>query len=212
MLDAIPDDAVGRALKATMHYFATGEILPLGQLEMIVFSAFKVNVDEALDDYQRRSEIGKNGGKAKKAVSKEPMPSSAKQCLAMPGIANQCLPVPGSANQCLAIPTEGEGEEEGDKEGEEEGEREDRDFDSHTFSPPSVKEVYAFCQEMGFGIDAERFVDYYTATGWRIGSTPISDWKAVVKNWNRKERKNGNLTADDKAEAGSLWPVIGTVV
>ena len=79
MLDAIPDDAVGRALKASMHYFATGEILPLGQLETIVFSALKANVDEALDDYQWRSENGKHGGRPKKAVKEKPMQTSENQ-------------------------------------------------------------------------------------------------------------------------------------
>ena len=194
MLDAIPDDAVGRALKASMHYFATGEILPLGQLDNIAFAAFKVNVDEAIADYKKDVENGRRGGRPKKTLQQKPPLREAN---------------PPQPHQTEG---EGDGEGEGDKEGEEEGEREDRDFDSHTFSPPSVKEVFAFCQEMGYGIDAERFVDYYTAIGWRIGATPISDWKAVVKNWNRKERKHGNLTADDKAEAGSLWPVIGTVV
>ena len=190
MLDAIPDDAVGRALKATMHYFATGEIRPLGPLERIAFAAFKVNVDEAVADYKKDVENGKRGGRPRKDLDEKPPLREANP----------------------PQPHQTEGEEEGDKDKEKEGEREDRDVDSHTFSPPSVKEVRAYCQEMGFGIDAERFVDYYTAIGWRIGATPIADWKAVVKNWNRKERKNGNIAADDKAEAGSLWPVIGTVV
>ena len=104
MLDAIPDEAVGRALKATMHYFATGEVLPLEQLEGIVFAALKTSVDEAIADYKQDVENGKRGGRPRKALLQKP-------------------PLRG-ANPPQPYQTEGEeeGEEEGDKEGDREGE------------------------------------------------------------------------------------------
>lgn len=60
------------------------------------------------------------------------------------------------------------------------------------FTPPTVDEVEAYCQEMGYGIDPDRFVDYYTANGWMAGKTHMKDWKAAVRNWerSRKEKKN----------------------
>lgn len=38
------------------------------------------------------------------------------------------------------------------------------------FSPPTVDEVKAYCAEKGYDIDPDRFVDYYTSNGWRVGS------------------------------------------
>ena len=32
----------------------------------------------------------------------------------------------------------------------------------------------------------ERFMDYYTANGWRLGKSEMKDWKAVVRNWERQ--------------------------
>jgi hypothetical protein len=63
---------------------------------------------------------------------------------------------------------------------------------SNVFTPPTVDEVEAYCQEMGYGIDPDRFVDYYTANGWMAGKTHMKDWKAAVRNWerSRKEKKN----------------------
>lgn len=56
------------------------------------------------------------------------------------------------------------------------------------FSPPSVDEVMAYCQERKNRIDPEAFVDYYTANGWVQGKgKPIKDWKATVRTWERRD-------------------------
>ena len=75
----------------------------------------------------------------------------------------------------------------------------------HRFSPPSVDDVRAYCTENGFRVDPDRFVDFYTSNGWRVGKNPMKDWKAAVRSWERKEKPNG------KAESKPLWNV-GTVV
>lgn len=52
------------------------------------------------------------------------------------------------------------------------------------FEIPTVEEVYLYCEERHNGIDAQRFVDYYTARGWK----GIKDWKAQIRVWeNRKD-------------------------
>lgn len=54
------------------------------------------------------------------------------------------------------------------------------------FTPPSVAEVRAYCQERQNNVDPERFVDYYTSNGWRVGKNPMKDWKAAVRSWERQ--------------------------
>lgn len=57
------------------------------------------------------------------------------------------------------------------------------------FTPPTVEEVRAYCQERNNGIDPERFVDFYEANGWVQGKgKPIRDWKACVRNWERRDQ------------------------
>lgn len=55
------------------------------------------------------------------------------------------------------------------------------------FIPPTVEEVDAYCRERENGIDAQEFVDFYTANGWVQGkqSKPIKDWQACVRTWER---------------------------
>lgn len=65
--------------------------------------------------------------------------------------------------------------------------------ESNTLShcvPPTVEEVYLYCEKRHNGIDAQRFVDYYTARGWKN----ITDWKAQIRVWeNREDRKDIDL-------------------
>lgn len=60
---------------------------------------------------------------------------------------------------------------------------------SEHFTPPTDEEVKAYCQEKGFDLDAERFVDYYTANGWKVGKNPMKDWKAAVRSWVRRDKE-----------------------
>lgn len=56
------------------------------------------------------------------------------------------------------------------------------------FVPPNVDEVRAYCTEKGYTLDADRFVDYYTSNGWKVGKNPMKDWRAAVRTWNTKEQ------------------------
>ncbi len=70
------------------------------------------------------------------------------------------------------------------------------------FTPPTVQQVQEYVDEKGYHIDAERFVDYYTSNGWKVGKNSMKDWKAAVRTW---ERNNyGNDTGRSYSERGSL--------
>jgi len=55
------------------------------------------------------------------------------------------------------------------------------------FTAPTVQEVADYCRERGNQVDAQRFVDYYTANGWRVGKNPMKDWRAAVRTWEKQE-------------------------
>ena len=56
------------------------------------------------------------------------------------------------------------------------------------FVPPTVQDVAEYCRGKGYAVNAERFVDYYTANGWEVGENPMKDWKAAVRTWTAKEK------------------------
>ena len=53
---------------------------------------------------------------------------------------------------------------------------------------PTVWEVENFCRTQGLLlVDAQRFVDYYEANGWKVGRNPMRSWQAAARNWQRRE-------------------------
>lgn len=60
---------------------------------------------------------------------------------------------------------------------------------SNRFTPPTVEEVREYCKERRNKVNAEHFVDYYEANGWRVGKNPMRDWKAAIRTWERNETK-----------------------
>ena len=78
------------------------------------------------------------------------------------------------------------------------------------FRKPTVEEVCAYCRERGNGIDPAYFVDYYDSKGWMIGKSKMKDWKATVRNWERRERNSQNGTRDKAS--GVAAPGYGDVV
>lgn len=76
------------------------------------------------------------------------------------------------------------------------GEAADKPPRAARFTPPTVDEVRDYCQERGSSVDPEKFVDFYSANGWKQGrNKPIVDWKAAVRTW---ERSDAQQKARDK--------------
>lgn len=66
------------------------------------------------------------------------------------------------------------------------------------FIPPTVEEVKEYCIERNNNVDAERFIDYYTANGWKVGKNSMKDWKAAVRTWERRSDNGGYNTNSKK--------------
>ena len=56
------------------------------------------------------------------------------------------------------------------------------------FTPPTAGEVEAYAQEAGISLDAGAFCDFYAAKGWKVGQSPMRDWRAAARNWARRDR------------------------
>lgn len=78
--------------------------------------------------------------------------------------------------------------------------KEDKELDKNKktnsrFAPPTVEQVKAYCLERGNSVDAETFVDFYTAKGWKVGRDTMKDWKACVRTWEKRDNKPKGLAA-----------------
>ena len=164
LMDAVPDEVAGRAVKAALRYFDTGETVELDSLAGAVFAALKPHIDEAFEDFQETSEKNRRNAKVRWE--------------------NRCMPSDATGNHSLpndAKNAEEEGEE-GEGEEEKEGDMVDKPPKPAHISPPSVDAVREYCAKQGYtAIDPIRFVNYYAARNWMSGKTAITDWRAALE-------------------------------
>ena len=67
--------------------------------------------------------------------------------------------------------------------------RNEKDIVEKRFAPPSTQEVEEYCKERGNSVDAQMFVDFYSAKGWKVGSQTMKDWRACVRTWERRDNR-----------------------
>lgn len=83
------------------------------------------------------------------------------------------------------------------------------------FTKPTLEEVKNYCKERNNGINPEHFIDFYESKNWMIGKNKMKDWKAAIRTWegrNKKEVPNWfdktnqmeELTEEEKKEMDDL--------
>ena len=166
-LDAIEplgDAERGRLFTSLLTYARTGEAPQLGGNERFLFPMMRAQLDRDIAAMAGVSEARSKAAKASKSSKCEQMQQM-------------------QANAANASKSSKDKDKDKDKDEDEDkkgnGAREAR------FTPPSVEEVAAYCQERGNGVDASRFVDFYSSKGWMVGKSKMKDWKAAVRNWER---------------------------
>ena len=69
-----------------------------------------------------------------------------------------------------------------------------KERNNNIFVPPSVDDIRNYCKERRNQVDAQSFVDFYTANGWVQGKgKPIKDWKACVRTWEKNQKSNSPI-------------------
>lgn len=89
-----------------------------------------------------------------------------------------------------------------------EGEREEdttlKSSKGKRFTPPTVDEVSDYCKERANTVNAQHFVDYYEARGWKIGNNSMKDWRAAVRTWEQREKPKASPMTRQSAQASDL--------
>lgn len=173
-MEVLNDAEFGRLTRALLKYSMTGEPIALCGNERFFSKRVMNQEDRFKASYEEQASIRSARGKA----GAEARWSNAKN-------AQACLSIPSNAkNGNTETKTETNTDTLPSNDGKSENKRAKR------FSPPTVDDVRAYCQEIGYGVDPEKFVDYYTSNGWKVGENPMKDWKAAVRTWEK-----GNRTA-----------------
>lgn len=80
------------------------------------------------------------------------------------------------------------------------------------FIKPTVEEVTEYCTERGNKINGQNFVDFYESKGWKVGGSPMKDWKAAVRTWEQREKskaqeqpKTRHFDYDENGKIVEVW-------
>lgn len=159
----LSDQEVGRLFRALMSYHATGIEPELAGRESIAFDFIKEDIDKTEKAYSakceknRQNRLTTNVDERERTITKSNERPQNKNIKEKEKI-NKETTLKGSKEKPLA-----------------------------RFTPPTVEEVAAYCRERGNNVNAQRFVDFYAAKGWKIGQNPMKDWKAAVRTWEQRD-------------------------
>lgn len=71
--------------------------------------------------------------------------------------------------------------------------------ESRAFAPPSLEEVINYCNERANQVNAQQFVNFYTAKGWMVGKNKMKDWHAAIRTWEQRDQENPKHSNEDDA-------------
>ena len=64
-----------------------------------------------------------------------------------------------------------------------------KDTERTRFTRPALPEIQLEVETNGYAVDPERFFTYYESNGWKVGKNPMKNWKAALRNWDKKTEK-----------------------
>jgi hypothetical protein len=176
----LPGDTQLEVYNAICKYALLGELPELSPIAKAMFTVMRPVMDAASARYEASVANGKKGGRPKKENLEKPSNN-------LKGLETGNLEKPSLNLNVNVNDNDNVNVNDNDKVTEIRAAKPPRT----RFTPPSIDEVRAYCQERGNGVDAERFIDYYNANGWRVGKNAMKDWKAAVRTWEKNGYGNG---------------------
>ena len=171
---ALGEAECGRLLRSLLEYGRGGGAVELSGNERSLYLVLKAQMDKDADIRKKRAETGKLGGDAKAENAKQIVANRSKssKTVANENVPPSSLPSPPTPPVSNPSPPKEKPPKGGKKKG------------------PTVDEVREYCEQRKNGINPDEFVDFYAARGWKYGpGRPVEDWKAAVRTWEAKRRK-----------------------
>jgi hypothetical protein len=79
---------------------------------------------------------------------------------------------------------------------------------STNFKKPTLDECKHYFVERNYhnaNYEAEKFFDFYESKGWKVGKSPMKNWKSASGNWNRRVQENQSTKGYTAIKAGDEY-------
>lgn len=187
-LEKLSDQEVGRLVRALLEYGETGETEELAGRESIAFDFIADDINRAKAAYEER--CAKNQRNIEKRYTRQDDTNVYDGIRTNTGVYEtyQTKDKAKDKTKDNSLPPNGVS-----------------DTRAKRFSPPTLDDVSAYIRERGSNVDAQRFLDFYTAKGWMVGKNRMKDWKAAVRTWEKRDsEQNKPFVYDYGNMEGSL--------
>ena len=186
-LQALPEAQARKMLYACVGYFFTGEHDLTGNLRKLFDFSQRANLDRyrtsVLNGMKNAEKVAENAGKTDEVFTgfRENPRETASGISTETDSAHTIPPAETEILGTTQTPTDGSGLIDKKTNSNSKSKSESS---AHT---PSLEEVREYAEEQGMRIDPDRFFDYYEAIDWKKNGSPVTDWKALERNWARSE-------------------------
>lgn len=169
----LPPEEYKKVMQSILDYALDGKEPEQSGIEYTVFCLVKPQIDAN----NKRYENGKKGGRPQKPSDNQEKPSDNQEITKPKPNNNQTVTTP-EPNVYVNVNDNVNVKKKDTSVSKEKASR---------FIPPTLEDIKAYCEEKGYKLDCDRFLDYYTANGWMVGKNKMKDWRACVRNWARKD-------------------------
>lgn len=73
--------------------------------------------------------------------------------------------------------------------------------ESSRFQKPTIDEIRQYCSSRGNNVDPDQFFNFYESKGWTIGKSPMKDWRAAVRTWEKREKEVPQRKRESRRES-----------
>lgn len=169
----LPPEEYKKVMQSILDYALDGKEPEQSGIEYTVFCLVKPQIDAN----NKRYENGKKGGRPQKPSDNQEKPSDNQEITKPKPNNNQTVTTP-EPNVYVNVNDNVNVKKKDTSVSKEKASR---------FIPPTLEDIKAYCEEKGYKLDYDRFIDYYTSNGWMVGKNKMKDWRACVRNWARKD-------------------------
>ena len=71
----------------------------------------------------------------------------------------------------------------------------------HRFQKPSLEDVRAYCIGRSNKVDPEQFYNFNESKGLTVGKSPMKDWRASVRTWEKREKEVAPRKRENRKES-----------
>lgn len=170
----LPDNVAGQLFKLILQQANDKEPEPDDLLLQIAFEPIRQQMKRDAEKWQRmrekQSENGRLGGRPKKANAFSENPKNPPLFSETQKSLNVNANVTANGNDTVNVKEKNT---------------------VRRFTPPTREDVdgYAKSEMIGSETSVDKFHDYYTANGWKVGRNAMKDWKAAFRNWIKNEKQ-----------------------